>query len=101
MAKSDIIDHALTEPSDSLVVIEEQQPRLSRDEHAESIQNLSSDRVTQEPAGIDDGPGQTPAANRKALRTLSRKHFDNALEEIRPSSSEEGTLPELRKVRPK
>lgn len=33
-----------------------------------------------------------------AQRTLSRKHFDVALTEIRASSSEEGTLPELRKV---
>lgn len=31
-------------------------------------------------------------------RTISRRHFDIALSEIRPSSSEEGTLPELRKV---
>ena len=32
-------------------------------------------------------------------RTLLKKHFDVALSEIRPSSSEEGSLPELRKVR--
>jgi hypothetical protein len=31
-------------------------------------------------------------------RILLRKHFDVALLEIRPSSTEEGTLPELRKV---
>jgi hypothetical protein len=31
-------------------------------------------------------------------RTLTAKHFETALDEIRPSSSEEGTLPELRKV---
>lgn len=31
-------------------------------------------------------------------RTLTAKHFATALNEIRPSSSEEGTLPELRKV---
>lgn len=30
-------------------------------------------------------------------RVVSSKHFDTALNEIRPSSSEEGTLPELRK----
>jgi hypothetical protein len=34
----------------------------------------------------------------KLQRILGRKHFDVALVEIRPSSSEEGTLPELRKV---
>lgn len=31
-------------------------------------------------------------------RILAKRHFDVALSEIRPSSTEEGTLPELRKV---
>lgn len=31
-------------------------------------------------------------------RILQKKHFDIALSEIRPSASEEGSLPELRKV---
>ena len=47
--------------------------------------------------GINDGEamaGTTSAVKRK----LSAKHFQIALDEIRPSSSEEGSLPELRKV---
>lgn len=46
-----------------------------------------------------DGATPPPASEPKPLaRTLAAKHFKTALGEIRPSSSEEGTLPELRKV---
>ena len=36
---------------------------------------------------------------KKPKRELTKRHFEQALAEIRPSSSEDGTLPELRKVR--
>ncbi|KAK4689733.1 hypothetical protein P7C73_g390, partial [Tremellales sp. Uapishka_1] len=41
----------------------------------------------------ENNTGDQPAAQ----RVLTARHFKQALEEIRPSSSEEGTLPELRK----
>lgn len=44
----------------------------------------------------DTGPVE-PIAPRKLTRILRAKHFDTALGEIRPSSSEEGTIGELRK----
>jgi len=52
----------------------------------------SSDSTTDQPNPEDkQSPHVTP-------RVLLKKHFDVALSEIRPSSSEEGSLPELRKV---
>ena len=44
-------------------------------------------------------PQSEKAINESMIeRRLSKRHFENALKEIRPSTSEEGTLPELRKV---
>ena len=40
-----------------------------------------------------DSPRETPA------RVLQWQHFESALSEISPSSTEDGTLPELKKVR--
>jgi hypothetical protein len=40
-----------------------------------------------------DSPGETSA------RVLQWQHFESALSEISPSSTEDGTLPELKKVR--
>lgn len=51
----------------------------------------NEDRVSSSNTAKILRPGPLP-------RTLLKKHFDVALSEIRPSSSEEGSLPELRKV---
>lgn len=45
-----------------------------------------------------DAPQAAPTAPASTERTISMKHFEIAMKEITPSSSETGNLPELRKV---
>lgn len=58
----------------------------------------SHDHDAEATAGLSD-TGAEESKPARERRTLLRKHFHVALGEIRPSSSEEGSLPELRKVR--
>lgn len=73
---------------------------VAEDEASNSVEALvseSGDKVSDEEGQIKDDSasvGKTSTID----RILGRKHFDIALAEIRPSSSEEGSLPELRKV---
>jgi len=70
----------------------------------ETTENTESEETTEQPRiQASDEPADeqesSPKVDKVALprRTVSRKHFDMALSEIRPSSNEEGSLPELRK----
>lgn len=84
---------------------EEQQLGTSETpERAEQEQLLSADR-TRDTSPIEDTPEPVKAPMEEEeevvqtmpKRVLMQKHFKIALEEIRPSASEEGSLPELRK----
>lgn len=55
----------------------------------------SSDSPTQE--NPEEAEPIEPISSQKLTRVLRAKHFETALGEIRPSSSEEGTIGELRK----
>lgn len=55
----------------------------------------SSDSPVQENA--EEAESIEPISSQKLTRILRAKHFETALGEIRPSSSEEGTIGELRK----
>ena len=67
-------------------------------EVADLVSEVQEDEDQTVKAPLDSTP--PPLAQGSPLnRRLTRKHFDTALKEIRPSASEEGTLPELRKVR--
>ena len=68
------------------------------DENSASRAPSSHEDKAEATAGATD-TGSEESKPHRERRTLSRKHFDVALGEIRPSSSEEGSLPELRKVR--
>ncbi|BEI80182.1 hypothetical protein CcaverHIS002_0107110 [Cutaneotrichosporon cavernicola] len=64
--------------------------------------NEADTRAAETAEGAEEGEGalETPSETPRpsyADRVVHAKHFDTALTEIRPSSSEEGTLPELRK----
>jgi hypothetical protein len=52
--------------------------------------------VTESPEEVDSWREAPPLPPRRILRPV---HFETAMKEITPSSSEEGNLPELRKVR--
>jgi hypothetical protein len=52
--------------------------------------------VTESPEEVDSWREAPPLPPRRILRAV---HFETAMKEITPSSSEEGNLPELRKVR--
>jgi hypothetical protein len=66
------------------------------------LEAVSSDEAEKSDVALAEGTLRSSAdwASTKEIpaRTLTRKHFEVALSEIRPSSSEEGSLPELRKV---
>ncbi len=69
------------------------------DEGEDEVITLDKDRL----ASDATEPFQEPSAQNPPFvpvqRVLSKRHFAVALSEIRPSSTEDGTLPELRKVR--
>lgn len=70
-------------------------------EQVEEEQLLSADR-TRDASPSEDAPEPAkppPIEEEQTVpkRVLMHKHFKTALEEIRPSASEEGSLPELRK----
>lgn len=64
------------------------------------VTTVASTNVQKHPTpGVSDSSTQDEeAASSSRQRVLLLKHFEVALREIRPSSSEEGSLPELRKV---
>lgn len=80
--------------------VEEQLGTSEAPEEVEGEQLLSADR-TRDASPIEDAPepAKTPVEEEQTVpkRVLMHKHFKTALEEIRPSASEEGSLPELRK----
>ncbi|KAE8540711.1 hypothetical protein D1P53_003075 [Cryptococcus gattii VGV] len=88
--------------SDTPAPDEEQQLGTSETpERAEQEQLLSADR-TLDTSPIEDTPEPAKVPLEEEVETmpkrvLMQKHFKIALEEIRPSASEEGSLPELRK----
>lgn len=87
--------------SDTPAPDEEQQLGTSETpERVEQEQLLSADR-TLDTCPIEDTPepAKAPMQEEETIpkRVLMQKHFKIALEEIRPSASEEGSLPELRK----
>jgi SpoVK/Ycf46/Vps4 family AAA+-type ATPase len=59
------------------------------------VAEVAGDLSSEAEAASESSAQESPKP--KYQRTLTTKHFKTALDEIRPSSSEEGTLPELRK----
>lgn len=85
---------------------DEEQQKLGTSEIPERVEQeqlLSAER-TLDTSPIEDTlePAKVPVEEEEEVQTmpkrvLMQKHFKIALEEIRPSASEEGSLPELRK----
>ena len=91
------------DPTDPALLVPQKGPSLVND-----VESLKS-TTTLEPNTVDEAiiplenhisisGDERPSTMETPNRVLSRKHFVVALSEIRPSSSEEGSLPELRKV---
>lgn len=72
------------------------------EDSASTAPNDSTEQATAGAPSGEVGADKPNTEDKEPLRVLPRvllkKHFDIALTEIRPSSSEEGSLPELRKV---
>jgi hypothetical protein len=61
--------------------------------------SFANTRVAAFHSGPPENQSQETGSEAKFERILEWKHFETALSEISPSSTEDGTLPELRKVR--
>ena len=88
------------EPSPRAQLPKAEEPEQEASESSAEATQAKEDSAKAPEAKTGDAPANTGASESAPAfvpRTLMKKHFDVALSEIRPSSSEEGSLPELRK----